>query len=104
MTGVQTCALPIWFGSLDTVSTIRALRDQAYAIQNEVLREAQQKLRAGAEPEKVLQEVTRTLTNKLIHAPSTRLRGAGADDHEELLNAAQELFRLKTDNPSSSGS
>lgn len=98
---IQVLEFMNWFGALDTVSTIRALRDQAYAIQNEVLREAQQKLRAGADPEKVLQEMTRILTNKLIHAPSTRLRGAGADDHEELLNAAQELFSLKTDKPSS---
>lgn len=90
-----------WLNSLDAVSTIRALRDQAYSIQDELLLEARQKLKAGSDPEKVLQEVTRALTNKLIHAPSTQLRTAGAEGRDDLLNAAQELFNLKTDKPSS---
>jgi glutamyl-tRNA reductase len=90
-----------WLGSLDAVSTIRALRDQAYSIQDEVLLNARQKLQAGADPEKVLQEVTRTLTNKLIHVPSTQLRTAGVEGRDDLLTAAQELFNLKTDKPSS---
>ncbi len=85
-----------WLNSLDAVSTIRALRDQAYSIQDEVLKSAQQRLRAGADPEKILQDVTHTLTNKLIHAPSTQLRTAGADGRDDLLSAAQELFNLKS--------
>ena len=90
-----------WLSSLDAVSTIRALRNQAYSIQDEVLLDARQKLKAGADPDKVLQEVTRALTNKLIHAPSTQLRSAGVEGRGDLLNAAQELFNLKTDKPSS---
>ena len=90
-----------WLNSLDAVSTIRALRDQAYSIQDEVLYAAQQKLRAGGDPEKILQEVTRTLTNKLIHLPSTQLRAASAGDRDDLLSAVQELYNLKTDISSS---
>lgn len=90
-----------WLGSLDAVSTIRALRDQAYSIQDEVLLDARQKLKAGADPDQVLQEVTHALTNKLIHTPSTQLRSAGVEGRGDLLNAAQELFNLKTDKPSS---
>ena len=86
-----------WLNSLDAVSTIRALRDQAYSIQEEVLINAQQRLQAGADPEKVLQEVTRSLTNKLIHSPSIQLRSAGANGREDLLSAAQEIFNLKND-------
>src|SRR3990172_13116544 len=90
-----------WLHSLDAVSTIRALRDQAYSIQDEVLDSAQKKLRAGADPEKILQEVTRTLTNKLIPLPSTQLRAASAEDRNDLLSAVQELYNLKTDIPPS---
>ena len=90
-----------WLNSLDAVSTIRALRDQAYVIQDEVLNNAQQKLRAGADPEKVLKDVTHALTNKLIHSPSTRLHAAGAEGRDDLLSAAQELFNLKSDAPTS---
>ena len=65
-----------WMGSLDAVSTIKLLREQADLIQNEILDMAKQKLNNGADPEILLQEVMRTLTNKLIHAPSTQLRNA----------------------------
>jgi len=86
-----------WLSSLDAVSTIRALREQAYSIQDEVLIQARQKLQAGADPDKVLQEVTRTLTNKLIHTPSSQLRSAGVEGRDDLLTAAQELFNLQSD-------
>ena len=88
-----------WLNSLDAVSTICALREKAYAIQNETLNNAQLKLRAGADPETVLHDVTRTLTNKLIHSPSIRLRNAGADGRDDLLSAAQEIFDLETRTP-----
>ena len=90
-----------WLNSLDAVATIRSLRDQAYSIQDEVLRTAQQKLSKGTDPELVLQEATRSLTNKLIHSPSAQLRTAGADGRDDLLSAAQELFNLKGDHSSS---
>ncbi len=86
-----------WLNSLDAVSTIRALRDHAHSIEDEVLQAAIEKLNRGADPEQVLQEVTHSLTNKLIHSPSTQLRAAGADGRDDLLSAAHELFNLKTD-------
>jgi glutamyl-tRNA reductase len=86
-----------WLGSLDAVSTIRALRDQAQSIQDEVLVLAQKELQKGTDPEQVLQNVTRILTNKLIHSPSSQLRAAGAEGRSDLLSAAYELFDLNTD-------
>ena len=86
-----------WLGSLDAVSTIRAIRDQAQSIQEEVLILAQKELQKGADPEQVLRDVTRTLTNKLIHSPSSQLRVAGAEGRHDLLSAAYELFDLNTD-------
>lgn len=84
-----------WLNSLDAVDTIRALRLQASLIQDEVLKAAQQKLKHGADPAEVLEEVTRTLTNKLIHTPSTQLRNAGVNGRIDLLSATHELFDLK---------
>lgn len=86
-----------WLSSLDAVSTIRALRDQAKSIQDEVLVLAQKELQKGTDPEQVLQNVTRILTNKLIHSPSSQLRAAGAEGRSDLLSAAYELFNLDTD-------
>ena len=95
---IQVFQFMEWLKSLDSVSTIRALRDQAEAIQRDTLEAARKKLHSGKDPEAILQEVTRTLTNKLIHSPSTRLRNAGAMGRDDLLNAARELFNLTPDN------
>lgn len=83
-----------WLGSLDAVATIRALRDKAGRIQAEVIQTARKKLHNGAEPEQVLLECARALTNKLLHAPSARLRNISADNRPDLLQATEELFAL----------
>ncbi len=82
-----------WLEARDTFSTIRALRDRAGDIQREVTGDALRRLRQGADPEQVLQEVTRLLTNKLMHGPSAQLRAAG-ESREDLARAAKELFGL----------
>ncbi len=83
-----------WLNSLDAVSTIRALRGQAEQIQEEVILSGLSKLRNGADPETILKETARTLTNKLIHSPSSQLRSASAENREDLLQAAEELYSL----------
>ncbi len=86
-----------WLGSLDAVSVIRTIRDKAQSIQEEAMILAQKELQKGVDPEQVLQDVTRTLTNKLIHSPSSQLRAASADGRNDLLSAAYELFDLDTE-------
>jgi glutamyl-tRNA reductase len=83
-----------WLQSLDAVSTIRALREQASSIQAGELASAIRKLQQGEDPEKLLQQVTRSLTNKLIHSPSSQLREASAEGRQDLIQATQELFNL----------
>ncbi len=98
---VQVTHFMDWLGSLDAVSTIRALRDQARSVQAEVQALAERELRQGQDPEAVLKHVTRTLTNKLIHIPSCQLRAAGVDGRKDLLSAAHELFDLELRDPKS---
>lgn len=83
-----------WLNSLDAVATIRALRGQAERIQEEVIQSGLVRLRNGAEPELILKETARMLTNKLIHTPSTQLKNASAQNRNDLLNAAEELYEL----------
>ncbi len=84
-----------WLLSRDAVSTIRALRGQAHMLQQEVIDNARRKLSQGADPERLLHEVTRSLTNKLLHAPTAQLRDASARGRDDLLQAVQELYDLK---------
>ena len=51
------------------------------------------RLHQGEAPEQVLLDVTRLLTNKLMHAPSAQLRAAG-ETRQDLARAARELFGL----------
>ncbi len=88
-----------WLDSLDAVSTIRALRGQAEKIQEEVIETSMNKLRRGADPETLLLETARNLTNKLMHVPSVKLRNASADNRDDLLQAAEELYELNGDTP-----
>jgi glutamyl-tRNA reductase len=83
-----------WMSTLDTVSTIRAIRDNAEAMQQEVLDAALKRLRTGEEPEAVLRELARSLSNKLIHAPSVQLRSSSPELKDELVRAARTLFAI----------
>ena len=83
-----------WLHSLNTVSTIRAIRDSANTMQQEVLDAALKRLGQGDNPEQVLREMARSLTNKLIHSPSVQLRNTDKAQKDELLRAARKLFNI----------
>lgn len=86
-----------WLRSLDAVDTIRGYREHGEALRNEELQRAQRLLASGKDPQEVLTQLARGLTNKLLHSPCTNLRQAGFEGREDLLQAARELFSLKTD-------
>ena len=86
-----------WVNSQDAVAIIRALRNQAHQARADVLEEALQKLRLGAAPEDLLHEVTRTLTNKLIHPPSARLNKYEGSQQDDLLRTVRKLYNLTPD-------
>lgn len=88
-----------WMNSLNAVNTIVAIREKAAHLKQESLDSALRRLHAGDDPETVLQELARNLTNKLIHDPSARLRKAEDERREALLTAAQELFSLSPGAP-----
>lgn len=87
-----------WLRSLDAVDTIRSYRDKADIIRDEALQLAQKQLASGKDPQQVLQELARSITNKLVHDPSVQLNRAAYDGRNELLDLAQELFNLNPDN------
>ena len=84
-----------WLRSLDSVDTIRNFRAQAELTRDACIKQAERQLAAGKDPQDVLQELGRTLTNKLIHAPTAKMNQAAVEGRKTLLQAAQELFNLK---------
>ena len=87
-----------WLRSLDAVGMIQDYRKQAEKMRNEVLQRALRQLQTGKPPEQVLQFLAHTLTNKLLHTPSTQIRQAGFDGQLELLKAANTLFQIRENN------
>jgi len=83
-----------WLRSLDSISTIRDFRDHADRLRDETAIRALQRIQNGDDPEVVLQEMARLLTNKLTHLPSARMRQAGYDGRIDVLNIVRELFDL----------
>jgi glutamyl-tRNA reductase len=81
--------------TLDAVPTIRQLRQQAEQLRAQTLEQAQRLLASGREPKEVLEFLASTLTNRLTHLPSQRLRDAAEQGDAELIKAAVELFALK---------
>ena len=62
-----------WMRLRDGVPLIRALRDEADAARREELERALKALARGEDPAKVLEALSRTLTNKLLHGPTQAL-------------------------------
>lgn len=84
-----------WLRSLEAVDVIRGYRQQAERIRDRVLEQARRQLAAGRDPGEVLNELARTLTNKLLHQPTVQMNRAAYEGREDLLDKARELFDLK---------
>ncbi len=85
--------------SRNAVATLRRLRGKADAIREAQLRQARRELEKGGDAGAALESLARAITNKLIHAPSVRMKQASAEGRDELLRAARELFELDEDAP-----
>jgi len=92
---IQVQHFQAWAKSLNAVDTIRNVRMQAEKQRDEVLEKAQHMLAQGKKADEVLQFLANTLTNKLLHDPSTSLREAAAQGRMELIRSAQDIFNLK---------
>ena len=54
-------------------------------------------LAAGRSTEEVLEFLSNTLTHRLIHAPSQRLRDAAESGDEDIIRAIADIYRLNGD-------
>jgi glutamyl-tRNA reductase len=84
-----------WLRVQGATDIIREFRSQAERIREDTLTAATRALKAGRPPEEVLELLSTSLTNKLIHLPSTQIRQASIDERYDLIAAARELFQLR---------
>jgi glutamyl-tRNA reductase len=79
---------------LDAVPTIRRLRDEAEQVRAQTTEQARRMLATGRDPAEVMEFLAMTLTNRLMHSPSQRLREAAERGETDIIRAAHELFDL----------
>ncbi len=84
-----------WLRTQDAVPVIRSIREHAEQESEALLQKALKQLEQGNDPEHVVSELARTLTNKLIHEPSRQLRQSGLNTENNLIEAARNLFNIK---------
>jgi glutamyl-tRNA reductase len=82
-----------WLGSRDVVPAIRSMRDAAERSRRHELERAQKRLAKGEDPQRVLDELSRALTNKLMHAPTHALNHADDEEREALAATLSRLYQ-----------
>ncbi len=81
----------------DAQRLLLSFRSQAEEIQSRELERALTQLRSGGDPEQVIGQLARTLTNKLIHRPTVAIRDASAGERGELLDYVRALYDIDPD-------
>lgn len=77
--------------------TIRRLREEAEHARQHTLEQARRMLAHGRSTDEVLEFMSTTLTNRLIHAPSQRLRDAAESGDSEIIETIADIYRLDHD-------
>jgi len=87
-----------WLNSARATVYLQNLHKHARMNGDELVEKALRKIRAGKDPEKVVKQLAHTLTKRILHLPSTRLRQAAEEQDDDLLKVANRLFEPE-DNP-----
>jgi glutamyl-tRNA reductase len=80
---------------LQAVDTLTALRAQGQAIADAELDKALRQLQRGGDPERLLRQLARGITNKMLHQPTVQLRKASAEGRTEFVGMVQALYQLE---------
>jgi glutamyl-tRNA reductase len=84
-----------WFAALRAVPTIQHLRARAESIRASEVERAASRLTLDESSREGIEQLTRAIVNKLLHAPLSRLRReAGREEGMAYLEAARVLFAL----------
>ncbi len=84
-----------WLGNRELVPTIRALRDAAERSRRHELERALRRLGHGDDPQLVIEQLSRALTNKFLHPPTHALNYATEDDREQLAAMLRRLYQIQ---------
>lgn len=92
---IQVSHFQTWIRAQGASKTIYQLRQKSEQTREELVNKAIKSLHNGHSAERVIERLANDLTNKLLHAPSSKLKHAASEGNQSLLSAAQQLFNLK---------
>jgi glutamyl-tRNA reductase len=84
-----------WMQARENVPLIRALREQGEQARRQELERALRCLQRGDDPASVLEALSQSLTNKLLHAPTQALNETGGEERRALAEMLSRLYRIK---------
>jgi len=86
-----------WIDTRRTVPVIRSLRDHSERLRRNELDKAHKALLRGDNPQAVLEALSRSLMNKLMHEPCHALNQAGDNEREQLARLVSRLYNLHSE-------
>ncbi len=86
-----------WLHGARAAKFLKRLRDHAEQSSEELVAKALQQIKMGKDPENVVRQLANTLTNRILHVPSIRLRQAAESQKYAILKAADWLFEQDVD-------
>jgi glutamyl-tRNA reductase len=81
--------------SLGAVDTVKEYRQMAEQMREQEMQRALRGLSRGDDPQQVVAQLARAITNKLIHAPTSGLKQASAEGRLDVLASARKLLGLE---------
>lgn len=81
-----------WMNGTRAAAGLRQLRQSADLDGARLAERAIHQVRAGGDPEEAIRQLSHTLTRRILHGPSTRLRQAAEQGEDNVLKAADWLF------------
>ena len=84
----------VWLKAQNAHTTIRNYRETVLQQRDEALQKSIALLNSGMPADQVLERLAYSLTNKLMHTPTTQIRLAAENERHDLISAAHELFNL----------
>jgi glutamyl-tRNA reductase len=81
-----------WLNSARAAVYLQKMHKHARMHSEELVAKALRKIKAGKDPEQAINQLANTLTKRILHLPSTRLRQAAEAQDDELLRVANRLF------------
>jgi glutamyl-tRNA reductase len=78
----------------DDLSFISAFRDKAEQVRLQELNRAIRQINNGKDPTEILGELSKSLTNKLIHSPTSAIRQASRAGRREIISNLKEIYEI----------